>query len=194
MYSENLFPLTILYNTANMKKNNYVVIVNKNGEELGKEEKLRAHQLGKLHLAFSVFIFNKKGELLLQRRSLGKYHSAGLWSNTCCSHPRPGFNIKEEAVRRLKEEMGIEAELKEIFSFIYKAKVEKLIEYEFDHIFLGKFNGEPKINKKEVGDWRWASFSELKRDIRKNPQKYTPWFKKIIKKDDPKFKAVLKTY
>ena len=108
-----------------MKKKNYVVLVNNKGEEIGKEEKLRAHQLGELHLAFSVFIFNKKGELLLQRRSLEKYHSAGLWSNTCCSHPRPGFDIKEEAVRRLKEEMGIKEELKEIFSFIYKVRVEK---------------------------------------------------------------------
>lgn len=174
-------------------KRNYVVIVNRKGEEIDKGEKLKVHQEGKLHRAFSIFIFNKNGELLLQRRARGKYHSAGLWSNTCCSHPRPGFNIKEEAERRLKEEMGIKTGLREVFSFIYRARVGELIEYEFDHIFFGRFDGKPKIDKKEVEDWMWISLDELEKDIKKNPKKYTFWFKKIIKRNGFQFKTILKT-
>jgi len=180
------------YLCMNIKKN-YVIIVNKKGEEIGKIEKLRAHQEGRLHRAFSVFIFNKKGELLLQKRARGKYHSAGLWSNTCCSHPRPGVDIKNEAKRRLREEMGIKTELKEAFSFIYRARVGKLIEYEFDHVFFGRFDGEPKIDKEEAEAWRWVSLDKLERDIEKNPKRYTFWLKKIIKKNGYQFKTLLKT-
>ncbi len=174
-------------------KKNYVALVKKNGEEIGREEKLRAHQEGKLHRAFSIFIFNKKGELLLQKRAKEKYHSGGLWSNTCCSHPGPGLNIKEEAEKRLEEEMGIKTGLREVFSFIYRARVGKLIEYEFDHVFFGRFDGEPKINKKEVEGWRWVSLDKLEKDIRENPQRYTFWLKKIIKKNGYQFKTILKT-
>jgi len=174
-------------------KRNYVVIVNKKGKGIDKGEKLKVHQEGKLHRAFSIFIFNKNGELLLQRRARGKYHSAGLWSNTCCSHPRPGFDIKDEAERRLEKEMGIKVKLKEVFSFIYRARVGKLIEHEFDHVFFGRYNGRPEINRREVEDWRWVSLEELERDIRKNPRKYTFWFKKIIKKNGSQFKTILKT-
>lgn len=163
-------------------KRNYVVLVDKSGKEIGKEEKLKAHQEGKMHRAFSIFIFNKKGELLLQKRAESKYHSSGLWSNTCCSHPRTGFDLREEAKKRLKEEMGIEADLKEIFSFIYKKKVGDLIEHEFDYVFIGKFNGNPKPDKKEVGGWKWINKNYLERDIKENPEKYTPWLKIILNK------------
>lgn len=163
-------------------KRNYVVLVDKSGKEIGKEEKLKAHREGKMHRAFSIFIFNKKRELLLQKRAESKYHSSGLWSNTCCSHPRTGFDLKEEAKKRLKEEMGIKADLKEIFSFIYKAKVGELIEHEFDYVFIGKFDGEPKPNEKEVADWKWLTEKELRKDIQKNPEKYTPWLKIILNK------------
>ena len=165
-----------------MKKNSFVILVDKKDREIGKEEKIKAHKEGKLHRAFSVFIFNKKGELLLQQRQITKYHCPGLWSNTCCSHPRPGKDIKKEAERRLKEEMGIRADLKEVFSFIYKAKVGDLIEYEFDHVFFGKFDGKPKPNKKEVKEWKWQDLKEVRKDIKKNPQKYTPWFRIILRK------------
>ncbi len=165
-----------------MKKINYVILVNKKGKEIGKEEKLKAHQEGILHRAFSVFIFNKKGELLLQKRAQPKYHSAGLWSNACCSHPRPALDLKEEAKKRLKEEMGIEADLKEKFSFIYKAKVGEMEEHEFDYVFIGKFDGKPKPDQNEVSDWKWINKDDLQRDIKENPEKYTPWLKIILKK------------
>lgn len=165
-----------------MQNNNYVVVVDQKDKELGKEEKLRAHQEGKLHRAFSVFIFNKKGELLLQKRAEGKYHSAGLWSNTCCSHPRPGFGVAEEAKKRLKEEMGIETELKEAFSFTYRAEVGKLIEHEFDYVFTGNYEGEPSPDKSEVADWKWISINDLEKSVIENPEKYTPWLKIIFKK------------
>jgi len=164
------------------EKKSYLILVDKNGKEIRKGEKLKVHQEGKLHRAFSIFIFNKKGELLLQKRAKSKYHSSGLWSNTCCSHPRPGFDIKEEAKRRLKEEMGIETDLKEIFSFIYKAKVGELIEHEFDYVFIGNFDGQPKPNKKEVDDWKWLNKKDLEKEIKANPEKYTPWLKIIFNK------------
>ena len=159
-----------------------VVLVNKEDKEIGTEEKIKAHLQGKLHRAFSIFLFNKKGELLIQKRAKSKYHSGGLWSNTCCSHPRPKENLKEAAKRRLKEEMGIETDLKKIFSFIYRAKLGDLVEHEFDHVFFGRFDGRPKPNKKEVADWQWIKLTELQADIKKNPKKYTPWFKIILKK------------
>jgi len=161
-----------------MKKE--VILVDKKDNEIGIEEKIKAHRKGKLHRSFSIFLFNKKGELLLQKRAKSKYHSPGLWSNTCCSHPRPGQNLKKEAKRRLKEEMGIECNLKKVFSFYYKVKVGDLIEHEFDHVFLGKFEGNPKPNLKEAEDWKWINPEELKRDIKKNPQKYTEWLKIIL--------------
>ncbi|MBZ9578740.1 isopentenyl-diphosphate Delta-isomerase [Patescibacteria group bacterium] len=163
-----------------------VILVDKKGNRIGVEEKIKAHLDGKLHRAFSIFIFNSKGELLIQKRAKSKYHSGGLWSNTCCSHPRPNQNLKEEAKRRLREEMGIDCDLKEIFSFIYKVKVKAkmgyLIEYEFDHVFLGKFNGDPKPNKKEVKGWKWINPDELKKDMKENPERYTYWFKLILER------------
>lgn len=159
-----------------------VILVNKKDEVVGLEEKTKAHQKGKLHRAFSVILFNKKGEVLIQKRAESKYHSGGLWTNTCCSHPRPKENVGQAAKRRLKEEMGIETDLKKAFSFIYKAKLGNLVEYEFDHVFLGRFDNQPKPNKKEVANWRWVKLATLETDIKRNPQKYTPWFKIIFKK------------
>jgi len=159
-----------------------VILVNEKDEQIGTGEKLKVHREGKLHRCFSILIFNSKGELLIQQRAKSKYHSPGLWSNTCCSHPRPGEDLKTAAQRRLKEEMGIECDLKEIFSFIYKVKVGNLIEHEFDHVFLGKFNGEPTPNPNEVENWQRISLKELKKDIKKNPKKYAPWFKIILKR------------
>ncbi len=154
-----------------------VILVNRKDKEIGREEKIKAHKEGKLHRAISVFIFNRRGETLLQQRAKAKYHSGGLWANACCSHPLPNEDLREAAKRRLKEEMGINCGLKEIFCLIYKAKVGGLIEHEFDHIFIGKFEGKPKPDKKEVGDWRWLSKEELKKDLKERSENYAPWFK-----------------
>jgi len=157
-----------------------IIIVDKNDSEIGTGEKLITHKEGKLHRAFSVFLFNSKGEMLIQKRAKTKYHSPSLWSNACCSHPRPNQKLEKEVKKRLKEEMGIECDLKEIFSFVYKAKIGNLIEHEFDHVFLGKFNGKPKPNKEEVQAWEWITIKNLIADIKKNPQNYTYWFKLIL--------------
>ena len=159
-----------------------IILVDKNDREIGKGEKLKVHQEGKLHRAFSIFIFNSKGDLLIQKRADTKYHSPGLWTNTCCSHPRVGEPLDKATKRRLKEEMGIEAELKEIFSFLYKVRLDDLVENEFDHVFIGEFEGEPKINKEEASQWKWINPEELKKDIKKNPEKYTYWFRKALNK------------
>lgn len=156
-----------------------VILVDRKDREIGIEEKIKAHKEGKLHRAISVFIFNGRGETLLQQRAKAKYHSGGLWANACCSHPLPNEDLREAAKRRLKEEMGINCDLKEIFSLLYNIKVGGLIEHEFDHIFMGKFEGEPKLNKKEVGDWRWISKEELKKDLKEKSENYAPWFKII---------------
>lgn len=158
-----------------------IILVDENDNPIGKTEKLAVHQKGLLHRAFSVFVFNLKGEMLLQKRAKNKYHSGGLWTNACCSHPKSN-KVGKEAQKRLKKEMGILCPLQEIFSFIYTAKVGNLTEHEFDHAFIGHFNGEPKINKKEVEDYKWITFENLKQDISQNPQNYTEWFKPIWEK------------
>lgn len=157
-----------------------IILVDKNDNEIGAGEKLKVHQEGKLHRSFSVFIFNPKGKILLQKRAKSKYHSPGLWSNACCSHPGLNKDLKEEAKRRLKKEMGIECDLREIFSFVYKARVGDLIEHEFDHVFWGEFEGKPLPDKEEVGDWKWVTLKELRKDVKKNPEDYAPWFKIIL--------------
>ena len=144
---------------------------------MGRAEKMAAHKQGQLHRCFSIFIFNAQGDVLLQKRAKTKYHSLGLWSNACCSHPRPGKGLLKEANRRLWQEMGIETGLKEAFTFVYKAKMGVLIEHEFDHVFFGRFDGSPKPNPEEAADWRWASLAALKKDIQKQPKKYTAWLK-----------------
>jgi len=160
-----------------------VILVNENDKEIGAEEKIKAHHEGKLHRAFSIFVFNSKGRLLLQRRAKSKYHSGGLWTNTCCSHPRPGESLERAIHRRLKEEMGFDCELKEIFSFTYKAKLDNnLFENEYDHVFMGKFDGNPTPNTEEVDEWKWVNLKELKKDIQKNPDNYSYWLRASIDK------------
>ncbi|MBU4141770.1 isopentenyl-diphosphate Delta-isomerase [Patescibacteria group bacterium] len=172
-----------------------IILVDKNDCEIGLGEKLKVHQEGKLHRAFSIFVFNSKGKLMLQQRAKSKYHSGGLWTNTCCSHPRAGEKIESAAHRRLKEEMGFDCEVKEIFSFIYKAKLDHgLWEYEFDHIFAGKFDGEPKINPEEADGWKWTELSDLKKDILKNPKNYTVWFKIAADKNHEVFTKRVKGF
>ena len=141
-------------------------------------EKMEAHEKGLLHRAFSVFIFNDKGEMLLQQRALNKYHSAGLWTNTCCSHPRPGEKTLEAAKRRLNEEMGMEIHLDFKTSFIYNTNFENgLTENEFDHVFVGYCNENPKINSEEVNSFCWKSIKQVKEAIKAEPENYTIWFK-----------------
>lgn len=150
---------------------------------IGAEEKIKAHREGKLHRAFSIFVFNSKGELLLQQRAKTKYHSGLLWSNTVCGHPRPGETYYQAAYRRLKEEMGFSCPLKKLFCFIYKVKFKNgLIENEYDCVFSGKFDGKIKPNPKEVRDVKWVSLEALREDIAKNPQRYSPWLKIALKK------------
>jgi isopentenyl-diphosphate delta-isomerase len=160
-----------------------VILVDINDNQVGLMPKLEAHQKGVLHRAFSVFIFNKNGELMLQRRSLGKYHSPGLWTNTCCSHQREGESNIESGKRRLNEEMGFITELTEKTSFIYKTKFDNgLTEHEFDHILVGYFDNSPYINSEEVDTWKWMSMDSVQDDINESPENYTAWFKIIFKK------------
>ena len=160
-----------------------VVLVDKKDFQLGLMPKLEAHRKGVLHRAFSVFVFNSSKLLLMQKRSSLKYHSPGLWTNTCCSHQRDGESTVDAAKRRLNEEMGLNVDLKETFSFIYKANLENgLIEHEFDHVLVGFTDFNPDINTNEVEDWKWIDLSFLELDLDKNPNIYTEWFKIIFKK------------
>jgi isopentenyl-diphosphate delta-isomerase len=155
-----------------------VILVNERDEETGTIEKMEAHRKALLHRAFSIFIFNAKGEMLLQQRALGKYHSPGLWTNTCCSHPRPGEIIEEAAGRRLKEEMGIDTSLKKIFDFIYRTEFDNgLTEFEFDHVYTGTYNGLLNPDKQEVNDYCFRSMEDIEEDLSKRPDKYSAWFK-----------------
>lgn len=169
-----------------------VILVNKNDEEIGTMEKMEAHLQGMLHRAFSVLIFNSKSQLLIHRRAFGKYHSEGLWTNTCCSHPLPGETIVEAAKRRLVEEMGMKTSLAPLFSFIYRAELENnLVEHELDHVLIGFTNDEPQVNPDEVSDYKWMSMHEIEQDIETNPSEYTAWFKKIILEYKSAFKDIL---
>jgi len=160
-----------------------VVLVDKHNRRIGVEEKIKAHKEGKLHRAFSIFIFNSKGELLIQQRAKTKYHSGGLWSNTVCSHPKPNETYLQAAHRRLKEEMGFNCKLKKLFCFIYNTSFQNgLIENEYDCVLIGKFDGNPKPNPKEVMNYKWILIKELKQDIKKNPNKYTIWLKLVLKR------------
>jgi isopentenyl-diphosphate delta-isomerase len=159
-----------------------VILVDIEDTAIGQMEKLEAHKKGLLHRAFSILLFNDAGEILLQQRALGKYHSGGLWTNTCCSHPRPNETSQDAANRRLGEEMGVSAKLDFAFKFIYKTKLDHgLIEHELDYVFIGKFNGKPKINPEEVHDWKWLNLSELNNHINANPNHYSVWFKDIMR-------------
>lgn len=164
-------------------KEEKVILVNEKDEQIGLMNKQEAHEKAMLHRAFSVFIFNKKNELMLQQRALHKYHSPGLWTNTCCSHQRDKESTLEAGIRRLQEEMGFTTELKESTSFIYKAPFENgLTEYEFDHILVGNYSNNPEINKEEVASWKWMSLEKVQSDIKVNPDEYTAWFKIIFDK------------
>jgi len=166
-----------------------VVLVDKNDNQIGLMPKMEAHEKAVLHRAFSVFTFNNKGELLLQQRAAHKYHSPLLWTNTCCSHQREGETNIEAGKRRLQEEMGFTTELKEVFSFIYKAPFENgLTEHELDHVMVGDFDGEPNINKEEVESYKWMLLEDVKNDIENNPDIYTEWFKIIFKESYKKLK------
>ena len=164
-------------------KEEHVILVNEQDEQIGLMPKLEAHQKALLHRAFSVFIFNDKNELMLQQRALDKYHSPGLWTNTCCSHQRDGETNLEAGKRRLQEEMGFVVDLQESISFMYKAPFDNgLTEHEYDHVLLGKYNNKPVINTSEVASWKWMLIEEVKDDIAIHPELYTEWFKVIFDK------------
>ncbi|MEM0932343.1 MAG: isopentenyl-diphosphate Delta-isomerase [Bacteroidota bacterium] len=165
-----------------MKEEN-VILVNEDDQPIGLMPKMEAHEKALLHRAFSVFVLNDSGEIMLQQRAADKYHSPLLWTNTCCSHQRDGEGNIEAGKRRLREEMGFSVELKELFSFIYKAPFDNgLTEHELDHVLIGRYNGLPKINKEEVADWKWMHPTQIHSDILKNPDNYTAWFKIIFER------------
>jgi len=155
-----------------------VILVDEQDNEIGSMEKIEAHEKALLHRAFSIFIFNEEGEMMLQQRALSKYHSPGLWTNTCCSHPRPGESLEEATGRRIVEEMGFSCKMKEVFDFIYKAPFDDgLTEHELDHVFVGMYNEDPEINAEEVAGWMWNDVDELLSEVKENPENYTVWFK-----------------
>jgi isopentenyl-diphosphate delta-isomerase len=161
-----------------MSSQEFVILVDEKDNPIGEMEKMEAHIKAILHRAFSVFIFNDRNELMIQQRALSKYHSPGLWTNTCCSHPRKGEETIEAAHRRMLEEMGFDCEFAEAFTFLYKADVgQDLIEHEFDHVFIGHSNAIPLINHEEVHDWKYMRMEDIRKDIDRNPHQYTVWFK-----------------
>lgn len=161
--------------------NDCVILVDEQDREIGVMEKLQAHQEGKLHRAFSIFIFNDANELLLQQRAFSKYHSGGLWTNSCCSHPTPHETTLEAAHRRLKEEMGMSCDLEIKTSFVYKTPFDNgLTEHEYDYILIGHSNQQPIINSLEVENYKWQSLDAIKADILAHPNLYTSWFKIAI--------------
>lgn len=163
-----------------------LILVDIDDNELGVEQKEKAHSRPMLHRAFSIYLYNDKKELLIQKRAISKYHSGGLWANACCSHPRKGETLKESAIDRLKDELGIETDVKELFSFIYLNKFnDNLYEYELDHVFIGKYNGNInniKLNKEEVSEVRWVNIKQLKEELVTNPSSFSSWFIISVKK------------
>lgn len=160
-----------------------VILVNESDEQIGTMPKMEAHEKAALHRAFSVFVMNDKGETMLQQRAAHKYHSPLLWTNTCCSHQRVGETNQGAGKRRLQEEMGFVTDLRELFSFIYRAPFDNgLTEHELDHVMIGTYNGDPRINEEEVADWKWMLPEDIKEDIALYPERYTEWFKIIFDK------------
>jgi len=158
-----------------------VILVDKQDNVIGSMEKLEVHQKGLLHRAFSIMVFNTKGDLLLQKRSVNKYHSGGLWSNACCSHPTLDESMADATRKRLKHEMGIDIQPEFAFKFTYKCELDRgLVEHEFDHVFTSVFNGAPFINKTEVEDWKFVNIKTLLNDLKNRPEEYTSWFKLIL--------------
>ena len=154
-----------------------IILVDRHDNPLGVHEKYDAHVKGLLHRAFSIFIFNKKGEMLLQQRALGKYHSGGLWTNACCSHPVPGELIEKAALRRLNEELGFQVPVDKVFDFVYKSELGNgLIEHEFDHVFVGEYEGEINFNTEEVLNYCYAGIPNIRLSLQQKPQEFTTWF------------------
>jgi isopentenyl-diphosphate delta-isomerase len=161
----------------------HVILVDEKDQKIGLMEKIEAHEKALLHRAFSVFIFNEKGELMLQQRAASKYHSPLLWTNTCCSHQRDGESNIEAGKRRLQEEMGFVTDITEVFSFIYKAPFDNgLTEHEFDHVMIGRYDKAPELNTEEAEAYKWMNMEDVKQDIEDNPSIYTAWFKIIFDK------------
>ena len=168
-----------------------LILVDENDVPIGTIEKMEAHQKALLHRAFSVFIFNSKGEMLLQQRALNKYHSGGLWTNACCSHPYEGQEIQAAAEKRLQEEMGFTTELTKVFDFIYKAPFDNgLTEHEYDHVFTGKYDGVVIPDKSEVENYCFMSMEGIKESMQLYPEKYTVWFKIAFPKMESYLAAV----
>jgi isopentenyl-diphosphate delta-isomerase len=160
-----------------------VVLVDAHDEPVGVADKLEAHEQGWLHRAFSVFVFDPEGRLLLQQRNVNKYHSGALWSNTCCSHPNPGESVEEAAQRRLQEEMGFRCPLDAAFTFTYRAVLsDTMIEHEYDHVLIGRAAPTVRPNADEVQDWRWAAPNELMADVAAHPERYTAWFRMAVER------------
>ena len=159
-----------------------VILVDTNDTPIGTMEKLEAHEKGLLHRAFSILLFNPKGEILLQKRAATKYHSGSLWTNTCCSHPLPGESMEEAVHRKLFQEMGIQhININFSYKFIYKTELGKgLMEHECDYVFIGHFDGVPVANPNEVEDWKYQDLPSLRNDVQENPENYTEWFKLIL--------------
>lgn len=173
--------------------NELLILVNENDEELGEMDKMSVHRQGLLHRAFSVFVFTTDGKMLLQQRADEKYHSPGLWSNTCCSHPVKGESLADTMNRRLNEEMGMHCELDFKFSFIYKAELENnLIEHELDHVYFGLTDDRPVPNPSEVKAWKYMDLTELETDIRLNPGNYSAWLAICLPKVLEQFRHKLK--
>lgn len=156
---------------------NEVVLVDVYDKEIRSETKTNAHKQPLLHRAFSIFLYNSKKEILIQKRAANKYHSPNLWANACCSHPKKGENITDSAKERLKDEIGVNTKIKELFSFIYLNKFnDDLYEYEYDHVFLGKYDGNVTLNEEEASETKWTTIEDLEKDLTENPLKYASWF------------------
>lgn len=166
-----------------------VILVDEADNAIGSMDKMEAHRKGILHRAFSILIFNSKGEVLLQKRSIKKYHSGGLWTNACCSHPAPDEPIIESTKKRLKYEMGIEVQPEFAYKFLYEQRLDNgLTEHELDHVFVGKYDGKPEINTDEVEDWKFMSVEDLRKEVKAQPDNYTVWFKLML--DHPILKEI----
>jgi len=169
-----------------------ILLVDERNNPIGTGEKMDVHRRGILHRAFSILVYNSKRELLLQKRAASKYHCPGLWSNACCSHPKPGEHLILAARRRLREEMGIDTPVSEIgVEFIYKIKLGDLCEYEYDHVLYAQFDGKPNPNPQEADDWKWVQFAKLRQDMKISPERYTPWFRLIISQGDSNVEGII---
>lgn len=162
-----------------------VILVDETDEVIGYMKKMEAHKMGLLHRAFSILIFDSEQRLLLHQRAKSKYHSGGMWTNTCCSHQHSDEDTLTAAHRRLLEEMGFDCDLEERFSFLYRAEMETgLVEHEYDHVLVGRYDGTVDLNPHEVEAYEWLSWDEIRQALAKEPELYTAWFKNIFDKID----------